>query len=102
MNPSYVYFKDLDIDQDKTFTLNFLKENEIENVIFDKEHEYAITGLKINAELPDENLIKASDEEKQDKVSKEKKRLIKKYKEPDLTLTISNLETKSVNIPFVK
>lgn len=102
MNPSYVYFKDLDIDQDKTFTLNFSKENEIENVIFDKEHEYAITGLKINAELPDENLIKASDEEKQDKVSKEKKRLIKKYKEPDLTLTISNLETKSVNIPFVK
>ena len=52
MNPSHIYFKDLDINDDKTFTLNFAKENEIENVIFDKNHEYAVTSLKIKANLP--------------------------------------------------
>ena len=58
MNPSHIYFKNIDIDQDQTFTVNFSKENEIENVVFDKDHEYAITGLKINAELPDKKIIK--------------------------------------------
>ena len=47
MNPSHIYFKEIDIDQDQTFTVNFSKENEIKNVIFDKGNEYAITGLKI-------------------------------------------------------
>ena len=58
MNPSHIYLKDINIDQDQTFTLNFSKENEIENVVFDKDNEYAITGLKINAELPDKKNIK--------------------------------------------
>ena len=58
MNPSHIYLKNIDIDQDQTFTVNFSKENEIENVVFDKDHEYAITGLKINAELPDKKIIK--------------------------------------------
>ena len=53
MNPAHIYFKGIDIDQDETFTINVTKENEIENVIFDKDFEYAITGSKINAELPD-------------------------------------------------
>ena len=47
MNPAYIYFKELDIDNDNNFTLNFSKDNQIENDIFDKEYEYAITGLKI-------------------------------------------------------
>ena len=34
MNPSHIYFKSINIDHDQTFTLNFSKENEIENVIF--------------------------------------------------------------------
>ena len=38
MNPSHIYFKNIDIDQDQTFTVNFSKENEIENVVFDKDH----------------------------------------------------------------
>ena len=102
MNPSHIYFKDLDINDDKTFTLNFAKENEIENVIFDKNHEYALTSLKIKANLPHSKIIKISDEEKQDNVSKEIQELIKKYKEPDLTLTIFNRETKTIKIPFIK
>ena len=47
MNPSHIYFKEIDIDQD-TFTANFAKENEIENVIFNKDSEYGITRLNIN------------------------------------------------------
>ena len=58
MNPSHIYFKEIDIDQDQTFTVNFSKENEIENVVFDKDNEYAITGLKSNAELQDKENIK--------------------------------------------
>ena len=53
MNTSHIYFKEIDIDHDQTFTVKFSKENEIENVVFDKDNEYVITGLKINVELPD-------------------------------------------------
>ena len=45
MNPSHIYFKEIDIDQDNTFTADFAKENEIENVILKKDIEYGITGL---------------------------------------------------------
>ena len=58
MNPSHIYFKEIDIDQDNTFTANFVKENEIENVIFNKENEYGITVLNINSILSDEKLVK--------------------------------------------
>ena len=56
MNPSYIYFKEINIDQDNLFTANFSKENEIEEVIFNKENEYGITGLTINSILSDEKL----------------------------------------------
>ena len=102
MDPAHIYFKNLDIDQDNTFTLNFSKENEIENVIFNKEYDYAVTGLKINADLPDKDLIKKSDQLKQNEISQEIQELIKNYKEPDLTLFMSHSETKAVEIPFVK
>ena len=58
MNPSHIYFKEIDIDQDNTFTADFAKENEIENVILKKDIEYGITGLKINSIFSDERLIK--------------------------------------------
>ena len=34
MNPSHIYFKEIDIDQGNTFTQNFGKENEIEKCYF--------------------------------------------------------------------
>ena len=58
MNPSHIYLKEIDIDQDNTFTADFAKENEIENVILNKDIEYEITGLKINSIFSDERLIK--------------------------------------------
>ena len=102
MNPEYIYFKEIKIDQDNTFTANFSKENEIEEVIFNKENEYGITGLNINSILSDEKLIKIKNVKEQNKISLEIQELIKNYKEPDLTLFMSHPETKTVEIPFVK
>ena len=94
MNPSHIYFKNIDIDQDQTFTVNFSKESEIENVIFDKDHEYAITGLRINAKLPDKIILKIENVKEQNRVSGEIQEIIKNYKEPNLTLFRSHSETK--------
>ena len=102
MNPLHIYFKKIDIDQDNTFTANFSKENEIENVIFDKENEYGITGLNINSILSDENLVKIENVKQQNRISLEIQEWIKNYKEPDLTLFMSHAETKTVEIPFEK
>ena len=102
MNPSHIYFKEIEIDQDNTFTANFSKENEIENVILNKDSEYGITGLNINSILSDEKLLKIENLKERNKVSLEIQELIKNYKEPDLTLFMSHPETKAIEIPFVK
>ena len=102
MNPAHIYFKEIDIDQNDTFSKNCTKANKIENVIFDKGNEYAITGLKINAELPDKKILKIENVEEQNRVSGEIQEIIKNYKEPDLTLFMSHPETKTIEIPFVK
>ena len=102
MNPSYIYFKELDIDKDDNFTLNFSKDNEIENVVFDKDYEYAVTGLKINKELPKGQVIKIDDQQKLEQKSNEIQGIIINYKEPDLTFYISNPEILTIQIIFVK
>ena len=71
MNPVYIYFKELDIDKDDNFTSNFSKDNKIENVIFDKEYEYAVTGLKINVDFPDEQVIEIENKKILDQKSNE-------------------------------
>ena len=58
MNPSYIYFKELDIDSENIFSLNFSKENEIENVFLDKDYEYGIPGLNLNVKIPEGQVIK--------------------------------------------
>ena len=77
MNPSHIHIKEIEIDQGNTFTANFLKENEIENVIFNKENEYGITGLNINSILSDEKLIKIENVKKQNRISLEFKNWLK-------------------------
>ena len=101
MNPSYIYFKELDIDSEHTFNLNFSKENEIDAVVFDKDYEYAITGLNLNVEISEDQLIKLEYEEKLNK-SKEIQKIAEDYKDPDLALYILNSETETVKIPFTK
>ena len=102
MGPSYIYFKEINIDFDKSFTADFSKENEIEEVLFNKENEYGVTGLSISSILADEKLLKVENVKEQKRISEEIQELIKNYKEPDLTFFISNPEPKTIQIPFKK
>ena len=73
MNPSHIYFKEINIDQNQTFTINFVKENEIENVLFDGQNEYGISRMNIRPVIKDEKIIKIGNKKEQ----KKKKKLAK-------------------------
>ena len=96
MDPSYIYFKEINIDQDESFTADFSKESKIEEVLFNKENEYEIKGLTINSVLPDEKSLKIEKVKEQERISNEIQELIKNYKEPDLPFFISHPETKAI------
>ena len=96
----HIFFKELEIDQDNTFTANVSQENKVENVVFKTDKEYTVTGMVIKPDITDSELVKI--ENNKDKISKEIQELIKNYKDPDLTLSISNPETKALLLPFVK
>ena len=68
--------------------------------MFKTDKEYAVTGMVIKPDITDSELVKI--ENTKDKISKEIQELIKNYKGPDLTLNISNQETKTLLLPFVK
>ena len=58
--------------------------------------------MNINSIVSDAEILKIENEKEQKEISEEIQELIKAYKEPDLTLTVSNNETKTIKIPFVK
>ena len=45
MNPVHIYFKETDIDQNQSFTINFAKENEIKNDLFDRQSEQGVSSF---------------------------------------------------------
>ena len=102
MDPVHIFFKELEINQDNTFTANICQENEVENTVFNTDKEYAVTGMVIKPNITDSELVKIENTKELEKISKEIQELIKNYKDPDLTLNISNLETKTLLLPFVK
>ena len=102
MDVSFIYFKEIDIDQDQTFTVDFSKENKIKKVLFSKENEYGVTGLTVNTILPEEKILKIENVKEQKRISEEIQGLIKNYKEPDLNFFISHPETNTITIPFEK
>ena len=102
MNPVHIYCKEIDMDQNHSFTINFAKENEIENILFDGQNEYAVSRMDIKPVIKDEKIIKIESKKEQKKISKEIQELIKQNKEPNLTFIISHPETNSIKIPFVK
>ena len=73
MNPDRIYFKEIDIDQNQSFTINFSKEKEMENVLFDGQNEYGVSRMNIKPVLKDEKIIKVENK-------KEQKKLAKKFK----------------------
>ena len=74
MSPVHIYFKEIDIYQDQTFIINFAKENEIENVLFDGQNEYRVSRMNIKPVLTNEKIIKIENKKEQ------KKKLAKKFK----------------------
>ena len=58
--------------------------------------------MSINSTVPDSKILNIENEKEQKKISEEIQELIKAYKEPALTLTVSNRETKTIKITFVK
>ena len=102
MDPVHIFFKELEIDQDNTFTANVSQENKVENVVFNTDTEYAVTGMIIKPDIADSELVKIENTKELDRISKEIQELIKNYKDPELTLSISNPETKTLLLPFVK
>ena len=45
MNPLHIYFKEIDIDQNLSFTINFAKENENKNDLSDEQREYSFRSF---------------------------------------------------------
>ena len=101
MDSIHIFYNELEIDKD-VFTSNISLENNVENVIFDKNKEYTVTGMTIKPEITDSELVKVKNIKELDRISKEIQEITKNYKEPDLTLSISNPEIKAVLVPFVK
>ena len=101
MDSIHIFYNELEIDKD-VFTSNISLEKNVENVIFDKNKEYTVTGMTIKPEIIDSELVKVKNIKELDRISKEIQEITKNYKEPDLTLSISNLEIKAVLVPFVK
>ena len=102
MDPVHIFYKEIKIDKDNIFTANISQENEVENVLFNKDKEYVITGMVIKPDIIDSELIKIKSTKELDRISNEIQELIKNYEEPDLTLSIYNKETKTLLIPFLK
>ena len=102
MDPVHIFYKEIKIDKDNIFTANISQENEVENVLFNKDKEYVITGMVIKPDIIDSELIKIKSTKELDKISKEIQELTKNFEEPDLTLSIYNKETKTLLIPFLK
>ena len=50
MKPTHIFNKELKIDEN-VFTVIILKKNEVENIIFKKNQEYAITGMAIKPDI---------------------------------------------------
>ena len=70
MNPIHIYFKEIDIYQNQSFTINFAKENEIENILFDGQNEYGVSRMNIRPVLKDEKIIKVENKKKEKKLAK--------------------------------
>ena len=84
MDPVHTYFNELEIYKDNTFTTNTSQENEVENVLFNTDKEYAVTGMIIKPDIVDSELVKIENTKELDRISIEIQELVKSYKDPDL------------------
>ena len=69
MDPVPIFFNELEIDQDNIFTANVSQENEVENVVFNTDKEYAVTGMVIKRDIADSKLLKIENTKELDRIS---------------------------------
>ena len=48
MEPIHIFYKELPVDENNTFTADITEKNKVESVKFKKSQEYALIGLSIN------------------------------------------------------
>ena len=48
MEPIHIFYKELPVDENNTFTADITQKNKVESVKFKKSQEYAVIGLSIN------------------------------------------------------
>ena len=58
----HVFYNELEIDGNNVFTANISQENKVENVLFKKNKEYAITGMTIKPDIVDSDIVKVTDQ----------------------------------------
>ena len=63
MEPIYIFYRELPLDENNIFTASLTEKNEIEEVRFKKSKEHAITGLSINQDI-DSDLVAVADIDK--------------------------------------
>ena len=98
--PTYIFYKELKIDENNVFTVNTLEKNEVENVIFKKNQEYPITGMAIKPDIVESDIVKVTDQKKTWRFKQKDTRTSWKKKKNRLRdLKIVNPETKPVTIP---
>ena len=71
MDPVHIFFNELEIDKDNTFTANVSQENKVENVLFNADKEYAVTGMIIKPDIVDSEPVKVEKTNELDRISKE-------------------------------
>ena len=101
MEAIHIFYRELPLDENNVFTATLVEKNKVEEVLFKKSKEYAITGLSINQDI-DSALVAVADIEKQEAISNLIQKLVKEKKEPDLDLKIYCEEAFEKLIPFEK
>ena len=71
MEPIHIFYKDLPVDKNNSFTANITEKNEDDNVRFKKSLEYAVTGLSIKQDIGSAS-VTVTDLDRQDFLSNTK------------------------------
>ena len=77
MEPKYIFFKTIDLNNDNKFNIELRKENPVEKIKFLKRNKYLLTGLKINLKIEDK-LARWSDYKGTKKLSDQINEILKK------------------------
>ena len=77
MEPIHIFYNELEIDENNIFTADISKENEVENVLFNKNKEYVVSGITIKPEIVDSELVKIINTKELQKISEEIQEKIK-------------------------